>query len=91
MAGCRMDHSFADGGRSGIGPDLWNAAGKPIASAHVIGYPDALKGLDESWTKQAPTAFLLDPAGYAPGTTMPATNVTKLEATQVVEFLLSLN
>ncbi|MES2988467.1 MAG: cytochrome c family protein [Pseudomonadota bacterium] len=67
---CVACHTIAQGGASGIGPNLYAAVGK--AHGHVPGfaYSDALKGVPGNWTFDALDAWLTSPRKYAPGTKM---------------------
>ena len=67
---CMACHTIAQGGASGIGPNLYASVGK--AHGHVPGfaYSDALKGVPGTWTFDALDAWLASPRKYAPGTKM---------------------
>jgi len=67
---CAACHTIAQGGPSGIGPNLYASVGK--AHGHVAGfaYSDALKGVPGNWTFDALDAWLTSPRKYAPGTKM---------------------
>jgi len=90
VAGCRACHSVTEGRSSGIGPNLWEVVDRPIAGAADFDYSDALKARNERWDKESLTAFLRDPASFAKGTTMPATNMSESEVGEIVDFLSSL-
>lgn len=70
IAACSECHSFSPG-RGGAAPSLANVADDRIASADFDGYSPALKAKSGIWTKQELEQFLDDPAGFAPGTSMP--------------------
>lgn len=57
-------------GVDGVGPHLNGVVGREIAAVGGFGYSGALTGLDGAWTAEELYAFLADPKGYAPGTTM---------------------
>ncbi|RYD53875.1 MAG: cytochrome c family protein [Sphingomonadales bacterium] len=67
---CVACHTIAQGGASGIGPNLYASVGK--AHGHVPGfaYSDALKGVPGNWTFEALDEWLTSPRKYAPGTKM---------------------
>lgn len=57
-------------GTDGVGPHLNGVVGRTIASVDGFGYSGALSSIDAAWTYEELYAFLLNPKGYAPGTTM---------------------
>ena len=69
-AGCAACHSFAEGGKAGVGPNLYGVVG--AAHGHMAGYAysDALKAKPGNWTYDELNAWLKKPAAYAPGTKM---------------------
>ena len=68
--GCVACHSFNEGGKNGIGPNLYGVVGAP--HGHVAGYEysAALKAKAGPWTYDELYAWLKKPAAYAPGTKM---------------------
>jgi cytochrome c len=67
---CMACHTIAQGGASGIGPNLYAAVGKPHGHVAGFAYSDALKGVPGNWTFDALDAWLTSPRKYAPGTKM---------------------
>jgi len=70
--GCVACHSFNEGGKNGIGPNLYGVVGQPVG-AHVPGYAysSALKShTGEQWSYEELDKWLLKPAAFAPGTKM---------------------
>ena len=57
-------------GANGVGPYLHGVVGREVAAAEGYGYSGSLKPVADVWTPQELDAFLENPAGYAPGTTM---------------------
>lgn len=69
---CRACHTIAEGGRNGIGPNLWGVVGRPVASAAGFAkYSDALNAVGGDWTPERIDAFLTDPHEDIEGTRMP--------------------
>ena len=68
--GCVACHSFNEGGKAGIGPNLYGVVGGP--HAHMVGYEysAALKGKAGPWTYDELYEWLKKPSAYAPGTKM---------------------
>ena len=67
---CGGCHQARDGTRHGIGPDLWDISGRRVASAEGFHYSQALSNTMGRWTDERLDAFLADPAGVVPGTSM---------------------
>lgn len=86
---CMSCHSMAPDSPDGIGPNLWQVIGRPIASSAGYDYSDALSSVDGIWTEESLTAFIRDPQAFAPGSTMAAT--TKLEPRELEDLLAYLS
>lgn len=65
-AACHVAH----GDTPSVGPSLKAIQGRRIASLPGYEYSEALRRLDGTWTRERLDAFLQNPAGFAPGTTM---------------------
>ena len=68
--GCVACHSFNEGGKMGIGPNLYGVVGGPHAHMAGYAYSDAIKAKKGPWTYAALYEWLKKPAAYAPGTKM---------------------
>ncbi len=68
--GCVACHSFNEGGKAGVGPNLYSVVG--AAHGHMAGYEysAALKGKQGPWTYDELYEWLKKPSAYAPGTKM---------------------
>jgi cytochrome c2 len=82
---CAECHSFAvdDHARS---PSLNRIFDDPIAATPFPGYSDALQAKGGRWTRANLALFLADPQAFAPGTTMPA---SQLGAPEVVDEVIN--
>ena len=69
-AGCVACHSFNDGGKNGIGPNLYGIVGRKIAAGQGYSYSTALAGKGGEWSYEQLSAWLVKPAAFAPGTKM---------------------
>jgi cytochrome c len=67
---CGICHSPNEGGKNGVGPNLWSVLGSTHGHAAGFNYSDALKGKQGPWTYEGLNAWLAKPAAYAPGTRM---------------------
>lgn len=68
--GCVACHSFNEGGRNGLGPNLYNVVGRQTAAHEGYTYSAALKGKGGEWSYDNLSAWLAKPSTYAPGTKM---------------------
>jgi cytochrome c len=68
---CASCHSFNEGGRNGVGPNLWNIVGAPHAHVAGFNYSAAIAGMrDTPWSFEELNKFIAAPRTYAPGTRM---------------------
>lgn len=78
-------------GTDAVGPHLNGVVGRDVASVGGFGYSGALTGLDGAWDEEALYGFLLNPKGYAPGTSMSFSGLKKMEdKVNVIAYLQSL-
>jgi cytochrome c len=67
---CQACHLFAADAGHGIGPNLGGVFGRRSASLGDFSYSDALLGADLVWTPAVLDAWLSDPNGFVPGSSM---------------------
>ena len=68
--GCVACHSFNEGGKAGVGPNLYGVIGAPHGHMEGYTYSAALKGKAGPWTFDEMNEWLRKPSAYAPGTKM---------------------
>lgn len=67
---CTACHTFNEGGRDGVGPNLWGVLGRDIAARSTFDYSSAMAGEPGEWTYEKLDAYLLNPAKAIPGNRM---------------------
>lgn len=89
---CGACHSFNEGGRAGVGPNLYAIVGQPHGHMEGFNYSAAMKGKHgEPWTYEALNAFLAGPAKAVPGTRMAFAGLRQAgQRADVIAFLRSI-
>jgi cytochrome c len=67
---CKACHSFDKGGKTKIGPPLWNIVGAKRAATEGYAYSEAMMAAKGSWTDEELDKFLTKPKKAIPGTKM---------------------
>ncbi|MFQ5562767.1 MAG: c-type cytochrome [Parvularculaceae bacterium] len=67
---CTACHTFNEGGRDGVGPNLWGVLGRDIAARPSFNYSDALANEPGNWTIEKVDAYLRSPDDAIPGNKM---------------------
>ncbi|MGH7209903.1 MAG: c-type cytochrome, partial [Acetobacteraceae bacterium] len=90
--GCTACHSFAEGGPTIVGPDLYNMVGQQVATVPGFDFSAALKKHHGPWTYAELNQWIKDPAAYAPGTKMTFAGVPSAkERADIIMYLRSLS
>ncbi len=89
--GCVACHSFNEGGKAGLGPNLYGVVGAPHGHMEGYAYSAALKGKDGPWTYAELDKWLLKPSAYAPGTKMSFAGISNAKVrADVIAYLRTL-
>jgi len=89
--GCVACHTFNEGGKSGLGPNLYGVVGAPHGHVEGFNYSAALKSHQGPWTFEALDQWLTKPAAYAPGTRMTFVGVKNpKERADIIDYLRTL-
>jgi cytochrome c len=90
--GCNACHTFNQGGKNGIGPNLYGVVGEPIAQGKDFSFSTALKAHQGKWTYEELDKWLTKPAAYAPGTRMTFVGMSNAkQRADVIAYLRSLS
>lgn len=88
FSACTGCHGIRDRETHGVGPDLLGITGDKVASRRDYDYSEALTAFGGRWTTERLDAYLRDPDGVVPGTTMlfPGIEDAALRA-EIIEYL----
>ncbi|WP_339831495.1 cytochrome c family protein [uncultured Parvibaculum sp.] len=86
---CAACHTFEEGGRAGIGPNLYKVVGGPHAHDPNFNYSTAMKSVSGNWDFEALDAFIENPRAAVPGTIMSFAGMRKPE--QRADLIVYLN
>ncbi len=90
--GCVACHTFNEGGRAGLGPNVYNVVGAPHGGKDGFVYSAGLKAKPGNWTYEALDAWLEKPATYSPGTKMSFAGIADpAKRASVILYLRSLS
>ena len=90
---CASCHSFNDGGRSGVGPNLYGIVGAKHAHAAGFNYSAAIRAMaDKPWTYEELNAWIANPRAYAPGNKMTYAGLASVQSrADVIAYLRSIS
>lgn len=92
---CASCHQFNEGGRNGQGPVLWDIVYRQKGGVSGFNYSNALKeraGKGEKWDYETLDAFIANPKGYLPGTSMSYAGISRPdERADLISYLRTLS
>jgi len=74
LQGCAQCHSFEKLDNAST-PSLYGVVGRRMAATSFSSYSGALRGRSDTWTPENLARYISDPAGFAPGTSMPSPGI----------------
>ena len=89
---CVSCHSFVEGGKAGVGPNLYNTVGNVHGHMEGYQYSAALKSKEGPWTFDELNEWLTSPRSYAPGTKMAFAGIgNDKQRADVIDYLRTLS
>lgn len=90
---CASCHTFTDGGRAGVGPNLWGIVNNHHAHMDGFNYSAAMRAkVGEQWDYEALNHFLAAPSRAIPGTRMAYAGMQNVgQRADVIAYLRSLS
>jgi len=89
---CVVCHTFNEGGRPGVGPNLYGVVMAPHAHAQGYSYSAGMKTKDGKWDYEALNHWLKRPAAYVPGTKMAFVGINSdQQRADVIAYLRTLS
>jgi cytochrome c len=89
---CTSCHTFTEGGKAGVGPNLYNVVGAPHGHMEGFNYTAGLKAKEGPWTFDELNEWLHKPSSYVQGTRMAFAGINNdQQRADVIDYLRTLS